>query len=291
NFGGLRRVDRVLPLLHLFLRVHGEVGFEGGRDDEEPVRVPKERSETRFVRQISLNSFDPRSREVLEFRPAPRQAEHSMPSLHELSRDCAALLPGRSRDQDGLGLSHSSSPRGRRTSAVLVGWTLVRKTHGERVRRATLPRSQQRVVFPETLGWGFEPQNTRLGGGCAIRATRPEHGRRQGLLGLRLFRPLEPCCPVSGFCPRPGTPGEEDRRDPRATVLLAPFREGQPLRLLPPAWSAWASSRSLSSGASSPRESRVLRRPWQPPPPAAGRPRASSPSSRTPQRTGSSSAR
>src|SRR5205807_2137141 len=71
---------------------------------------------------------------------------------------------------------------------------------GERVRQATLPRSQQRVVFPETLGWGFEPQNTRLGGGCAIRATRPEHRGRQGLLGLRLSRPREPClssCPAS----------------------------------------------------------------------------------------------
>src|SRR5437660_2178784 len=64
------------------------------------------------------------------------------------------------------------------------------------------------VPFLKTLGWGFEPQNTRLGGGCAIRATRPEHGGRQGLLGLRLSRPREPCRPVSGFCPRPGTPGE-----------------------------------------------------------------------------------
>src|SRR5256886_2838309 len=71
-------------------------------------------------------------------------------------------------------------------------------------------------AFSETLGWGFEPQNTRLGGGCAIRATRPEHGGRQGLLGLRLSRPREPCRPVSGFCPRPGTPGEADRWDPRA---------------------------------------------------------------------------
>src|SRR3989442_11966702 len=31
--------------------------------------------------------------------------------------------------------------------------------------RARLPRSLRRIVFPETLGWGFDPQNTRLGGG------------------------------------------------------------------------------------------------------------------------------
>src|SRR5437660_12156238 len=86
------------------------------------------------------------------------------------------------------------------------------------------------VPFLETLGWGFEPQNTRLGGGCAIRATRPEHGRRQGLLGLRLSRPREPClssCPASvldrGNSGRSGSTGPAP-----AIVLLAPFREGQP---------------------------------------------------------------
>src|SRR2546426_4107034 len=124
DLGDLRRVDRVRPLLHLSLRVDGEVGFEGRCDDEEPVRVPKERSETRSVCQVSLNSFDAGRREVLEFRCAPREADHSMSSLHKLPRDRPALLPGRSRDQDRFGLSHFISPRGPRTSAVLVGWTL-----------------------------------------------------------------------------------------------------------------------------------------------------------------------
>src|SRR2546428_11155011 len=44
---------------------------------------------------------------------------------------------------------------------------------------ATGAESRPRGALPRwTLGWGFEPQITRLGGGCPFRARLPEHLRR-----------------------------------------------------------------------------------------------------------------
>src|SRR2546428_13198705 len=93
----------------------------------------------------------------------------------------------------------------------------MRKSHGALVKSSMSASVTTNSAFSETLGWGFEPQNTRLGGGCAIRATRPEHGRRQGLLGLRLSRPRERCLSWRPACVLDtGIPGEADRRGPRA---------------------------------------------------------------------------
>src|SRR2546428_13170259 len=44
---------------------------------------------------------------------------------------------------------------------------------------ATGAESRPRGALPRwTLGWGFEPQITRLGGGCPFRARLPGHLRR-----------------------------------------------------------------------------------------------------------------
>src|SRR3989449_1689843 len=68
---------------------------------------------------------------------------------------------------------------------------------------ATGAESRPRGALPRwTLGWGFEPQITRLGGGCPFRARLPEHLRRGPEPPLILRRADSP---TKTFVARPTT--------------------------------------------------------------------------------------
>src|SRR5438445_1021789 len=68
---------------------------------------------------------------------------------------------------------------------------------------ATGAESRPRGALPRwTLGWGFEPQITRLGGGCPFRARLPEHPRRGSEPPLMLRRAGSRTRPGCEFVPR-----------------------------------------------------------------------------------------
>src|SRR3989441_8555684 len=119
---------------------------------------------------------------------------------------------------------------------------------------ATGAESRPRGALPRwTLGWGFEPQITRLGGGCPFRARLPEHLRRGPEPPLILRRADSPNEDVRGPSHQGGwwlrvLPGPSRRRE----VLLPPdaSRRGSPwspspassvssLRLRRPALLSW----------------------------------------------------
>src|SRR2546428_3106802 len=120
---GFRDIDCRRALLDLFLRVYGEVGPERGRDDEEAVRVPNEGSEACALCEITLSAFDSRGGEGFQVRGASCEADDSMSSLEEAASDRPSLLSRRPRHQNRLRLCHPQSPRGPKTSVLLVAVT------------------------------------------------------------------------------------------------------------------------------------------------------------------------
>ena len=108
----LRGIDRRRALLDLFLGMHGEVGPERSRDDEESVHVPKERGEARALCEVTLNAFDSRGGESVQLRGVSREPDHSMSSLEEAACDRPSLLSRRPRHQNRLRLGHVRLPRG-----------------------------------------------------------------------------------------------------------------------------------------------------------------------------------
>src|SRR5207247_11452046 len=97
-------------------------------------------------------------------------------------------------------------------------------------------------IGDRTLGWGFEPQITRLGGGCPIHARRPEHGDD----GLSRPLKLRRTAPKVVWNP-------SRTRVPQGSFLA-------PSEVLPSLPSASPSSRSPSSSASYPKRPRVFPR-------------------------------
>src|SRR3989475_7949446 len=108
NRCGLRGIDCRCALLDLPLRVHGEVGPERRRDDEEAIHIPNERGEARALREVTLNAFDSRGGQALQLRGASREANYSMSSLEEAACHRPALLSRRPRHQNRLRLCHAN---------------------------------------------------------------------------------------------------------------------------------------------------------------------------------------
>ena len=132
---GFRGIDCRRALLDLFLRVYGEVGPERGRDDEEPVHVPNEGGEACAVREVTLSAFESRGGEGLQLRGASCEADDSMSSLEEAASDRPSLLSCRSRHQKRLRLCHPQSPRGPKTSVLLVDLTTLERVSAPKCRR------------------------------------------------------------------------------------------------------------------------------------------------------------
>jgi len=131
----IRGIDCRRALLDLSLRVHGEVGPERGRDDEEAVHVPNERGEACALREVTLSAFDSRGGEGFQLRGASREADDSMSSLDEAASDRPSLLSCRSRHQNRLRLCHPQSLCGPKTSVLLVDSTTLERVSAPKCRR------------------------------------------------------------------------------------------------------------------------------------------------------------
>src|SRR2546427_3286306 len=171
NRCGFRGIDCRCALLDLPLRVHGEVGPERRRDDEEAIHVPNDWGEARALREVSLNALDSRGGESVQLRGASREADDSMSSLEEAPCDRPALLSRRSRHQNRLRLRHAIVSRSSDVRSTC------RLDHARTTLCVQVPKNLDTACLAArrtTLGWGFEPQITRLGGGCPFRARLPE---------------------------------------------------------------------------------------------------------------------
>ncbi len=168
---GFRGIDRRRALQDLFLRVDGEVGLEWSRDDEEAVHIPKERGEACALGEVALRAFDTGGSEGLQIRAVSSEADDSMSSLKEAPCDRAALLSRRPRHQNRLRLCHAIVSRSSDVRSTC------RLDHARTTLCVQVPKNLDTACLAArrpTLGWGFEPQITRLGGGCPFRARLPE---------------------------------------------------------------------------------------------------------------------
>src|SRR5207245_7332465 len=99
-----------------------------------------EGSEACTLCEVTLSAFDSHGGEGIQLRGASREADDSMSSLEEAASDRPSLLSRRPRHQNRLRLCHPQSPRGPKTSVLLVDLTTLRRVLCPRPRMERQPQ-------------------------------------------------------------------------------------------------------------------------------------------------------
>jgi len=152
---GFRGIDCRRALLDLSLRVPEKSGPNGVVTTKKPSTFRNAGGEACALREVTLSAFDSCGGEGFQLRGASREADDSMPSLEEAASDRPSLLSRRSRHQDRLRLCHPQSPRGPKTSVLLVDSTSLGRVSGARMPENLRYRTSGLAVTRTTLGWGF----------------------------------------------------------------------------------------------------------------------------------------